>query len=244
MGDVNRTIKEAIAELKADHERYVSPPVKTQNPPNPKKIFGDRKPRLSLVPLSGQLAQFEAQWDGCLKYGEVNWRHDPVEAMTYVDAAMRHLQLYSHGEELARDTTVQNLGAVMACCAILIDAKVHGTLLDNRSISPVECDLLHQAEAMVAKLRDMQVVREEIKAKKVFPAEVKDDRPKLFPAMESIQGGQIIPADAAEKARQYPWPSMPEGVLKEVTSTLTYKAPWLAGGLIVAAPNPDREDAE
>lgn len=129
-------------------------------PANPKKIFGDKKPRLSLVPLSGQLAQFEAQYDGALKYGEVNWRENPVEIMTYIDAALRHLLLFASGEELARDTKVQNLGAVMACCSIIIDAGVHGTLIDNRSHSPQTCDLLHEAEAKVTMLRKAQEERE------------------------------------------------------------------------------------
>lgn len=129
-------------------------------PPNPKQIFGDKKPRLSLIPLSGQLAQWEAHYDGALKYGEVNWTLQPVEAMTYIDAAIRHLQLYKYGEKYARDTNVQNLGAVMACCAIVIDADAHGTLIDNRTISPVSCDLLHgRGEEMVKHLNEMQKQR-------------------------------------------------------------------------------------
>jgi hypothetical protein len=131
---------------------------------NPKAAYGDKKPRLSLVPLSGQLAQFEAQFDGKLKYGEVNWRINPIEALTYVDAAIRHLKLYENGENFARDTKVQNLGAVMACCAILIDAELHGTLIDNRNHSPQTCDLLHgRGEQVVAMLQDMQRERDKLK---------------------------------------------------------------------------------
>jgi hypothetical protein len=128
---------------------------------NPKKAFGDKKPGLHLNPLSAAIAQWEAQFDGALKYGEVNWREQPVEAMTYIDAAMRHLRLYENGEKYARDTKVQNLGAVMACCAILIDAELHDTLIDNRKHSPESCDLLHErGEEMVKVLRDSQAVRE------------------------------------------------------------------------------------
>ena len=138
-----------------------------RNQPNPKQAFGNKKPRLSLTPLSAQIAQSEAQMDGALKYGEVNWRTDPVEAMTYVDAALRHLRLYENGENLARDTKVRNLGAVMACCAILIDAEAHGTLIDNRNHSPATCDMLHEAEKMVKHLKDMQDERDK---KKPVPA--------------------------------------------------------------------------
>lgn len=129
-------------------------------PDNPKKAYGDKKPGLHLNPLSAQIAQWEAQFDGALKYGEVNWRDQPVEAMTYIDAAIRHIRLYENGEKFARDTKVQNLGAVMACCAILIDAELHNTLIDNRKHSPATCDLLHErGEQMVYVLRQAQAER-------------------------------------------------------------------------------------
>lgn len=127
---------------------------------NPKQAFGDRKPPLDYIPLTALLAMLEALFDGSLKYGAANWRDDPVEAQTYLSAATRHLKLWSVGEELARDTKVNNLGAVMACCAILLDAQAHGTLIDNRRHSKVEADLLHQAEKWVARLRANQAERE------------------------------------------------------------------------------------
>lgn len=132
---------------------------------NPKQIYGDKKPPLAYFPLSAQLAGMEALYDGALKYGPHNWRDTPVEAMTYVDAALRHLQLYKVGEEFARDTKVRNLGAVIACCAILIDAAAHDALIDNRRHSPVEADLLHEAEAWVSRLKEMQRERERQKAR-------------------------------------------------------------------------------
>jgi hypothetical protein len=132
-------------------------------PANPKQAYGDKKPPLAYIPLSAQLAELEALYDGLLKYDPLNWRDNPVEAMTYVEAAMRHLQLWKVGEELTRDTLVKNLGAVKACCTILIDAAAHGTLIDNRPKSKVEADLLHEAEAWVARLKTMQAERETAK---------------------------------------------------------------------------------
>lgn len=123
-------------------------------PPNPKQIYGDKKPPLAYIPMSAQLAELEAFFDGLLKYGPHNWRENPVEAMTYVEAAIRHLQLWKVGEERTRDTLVSNLGAVRACCGILIDAQLHGTLIDNRPISPVEADLLYAGEEWVARLKE------------------------------------------------------------------------------------------
>lgn len=129
---------------------------------NPKKANGDKKPPLDYLPMAGILAQLSAHYDGALKYGPYNWRTDPIEAQTYINAAMRHLKLYSVGEELTRDTLISNLGAVMACCAILLDAEAHGTLIDNRRKSKVDADLLHEAEAWVLSLQAKQVEREKL----------------------------------------------------------------------------------
>lgn len=134
--------------------------IATGKAPNPKAGMGDKKPSLSLCPLSAQIAQEAAHRDGMLKYGWVNWREVRIQPQTYIDAAMRHLRLYENGEEFARDTGVPNLGAVMACCAIIIDAAAHGTMDDNRKHSPQSCDMLHDAEAMVLKLKGMQEQRE------------------------------------------------------------------------------------
>ncbi|WP_353640760.1 dATP/dGTP diphosphohydrolase domain-containing protein [Mesorhizobium sp. WSM2239] len=131
-----------------------------KKPTNPKQAFGDKKPPLGYIPLSALLALLEALYDGKLKYTPLNWRENPVEAMTYVEAAIRHLQLWKVGEEITRDTLVSNLGAVMACCTILIDAQVHGTLIDNRWKSQVEADLLHAAEHWVERLKEKQKERE------------------------------------------------------------------------------------
>jgi hypothetical protein len=127
---------------------------------NPKQRFGDKKPPLGYIPLSALLALLEALYDGKLKYSPLNWRENPVEAQTYVEAALRHLQLWKVGEEKTRDTLVSNLGAVMACCTILIDAQLHGTLIDNRAKSQAEADLLHKAEEWVERLKAVQAERE------------------------------------------------------------------------------------
>lgn len=123
--------------------------------PNPKQRYGDKKPALAQLPLAGMSAQSLAHMDGDYKYGFRNWRKDPVEAVTYINAALRHLMLWAEGEEDARDTGVPNLGGVMACCAILLDAQANGTLIDNRSKSAAACDVLHDHEKKVARLREM-----------------------------------------------------------------------------------------
>ncbi|TPI86379.1 dATP/dGTP diphosphohydrolase domain-containing protein [Mesorhizobium sp. B2-8-9] len=148
-----------IEEFRQEQQFQNVPDAPAVKPANPKQLYGDRKPPLSYFPLSAMLAGLEALYDGALKYDPHNWRDNPVEAMTYVNAAERHLQLYKVGEALARDTKVSNLGGVIACAAILIDAEAHSMLIDNRRHSQVEADLLHEAEAWVARLKEKQAER-------------------------------------------------------------------------------------
>ncbi len=124
------------------------------NPVNPKKSFGDKKPPLGQFPMSAMIEACLAHYDGDLKYGFRNWLENPVEARTYIEGALRHLRLYEHGESRTRDTNVHNLGAVIACCAILIDAELHKTLIDNRCRSKQVCDLLHSAESVIAAINE------------------------------------------------------------------------------------------
>lgn len=126
---------------------------------DPKKIYGDKKPPLIQLPLVAVAHASVAHYDGDLKYGWRNWRDNPVEARTYLNAAMRHLMLWNEGEEYTRDTNVNNLGAVIACCAILLDAQANNGLIDNRSKSQAVCDILHELEGTVKTLQEMQAER-------------------------------------------------------------------------------------
>ncbi|WP_368508119.1 dATP/dGTP diphosphohydrolase domain-containing protein [Bradyrhizobium lupini] len=132
-------------------------------PPNPKKLYGDKKPPLHLLPLAGMIHQSLAHMDGNNKYGFENWNDTPVEKLTYIGAILRHLELWKYGESYARDTGVHNLGAVMACCAILLDAELNGKLIDNTKHSKATCDLLHTAESIVERLNAAQREREAAK---------------------------------------------------------------------------------
>lgn len=101
-------------------------------PVNPKAAYGATKPDLALIPPVAELHEAMAFEDGARKYGAYNWRTNPVEAMTYVAAMKRHLGLWLDGQEYTSDTNVHNLGAIRACCGILLDCIEAGTLIDNR----------------------------------------------------------------------------------------------------------------
>ena len=109
-----------------------TPAFETPKSTNPKKALGMKKPPMHLVPEAAIIEMAMAFADGAKKYGPFNWRIDPVDVTTYVAAARRHLALYFNGQRNTSDTDVANLGAVMACCAILLDAEASGTLIDDR----------------------------------------------------------------------------------------------------------------
>jgi hypothetical protein len=105
------------------------------NSPNPKQRYGDLKVPVHLVPSAGVLYEALAFAEGARKYGPYNWREKSVEAMTYIGAAMRHIQCYLDGEEYDPEITerpTHHLGLARACLGILADCIETGNLIDNR----------------------------------------------------------------------------------------------------------------
>lgn len=100
--------------------------------PNPKKAFGDIKPQLALIPPAAERACAGALALGASKYGEFNWRHNPVEIMTYLHAMKRHIAQVLDGEDIDPESGHPHLGHVMASAAIVIDCADRGTLIENR----------------------------------------------------------------------------------------------------------------
>lgn len=123
--------------------------------PNPKEAFGNAKVPLGLVPATALIEMALAMLEGALKYGGHNYRVVPIAAMTYVDAAERHLKKYEYGQDRDPVTHVRELASVMACCAIIIDAEICGTLIDNRPpVAPVG-PLLDANMQIVAHLKEL-----------------------------------------------------------------------------------------
>lgn len=99
---------------------------------NPKTAYGEAKAPLALIPLAALEALAWALKLGADKYGAWNWRDDPVSAMTYLNANMRHVKAFAEGEDLDPESLKSHLGHAMASLAIVLDAQAFGTLLDNR----------------------------------------------------------------------------------------------------------------
>lgn len=99
---------------------------------NPKTMFGLKKCPLHLVPPVATAFEAMAFKDGATKYGPYNWRAHKISASVYYAAAMRHLQSWWDGEELAADSGVHHLAHARACLAMVLDATMLGMINDDR----------------------------------------------------------------------------------------------------------------
>lgn len=101
---------------------------------DPKATCAIQKPQLQLVPPCFEEAVAGALLQGNERYGPWNWRSNQVPLMTYLGAIRRHLNAYLDGEDNAPDSGISHLGHIAASCAILLDAKKQGTLVDDRPV--------------------------------------------------------------------------------------------------------------
>lgn len=99
---------------------------------NPKELIGASKVPLGLLPSAAKIYGALAMRDGAVKYGPFNWRDTKVQMMTYLDAIERHLLAVRDGEDTASDSGIDHLGHIIAGCAIILDARECGQLIDNR----------------------------------------------------------------------------------------------------------------
>lgn len=116
---------------------------------NPKQAFGDKKVPIGYVPPAAIIYMGLAMADGARKYGPYNWRDKPIEAMTYVHAALRHVYEYLDGVDNASDSGKPHLAHALACLGLLADATEHGNLIDNRPIPGPAAALLAKHEKQV-----------------------------------------------------------------------------------------------
>ena len=99
---------------------------------NPKAAFGSSKPSLALIPGSVLVETAGVFELGAKKYGPFNWRITKVEAMTYANAAMRHIMSWLDGEDTDPESAKSHLGHAVASLGIILDALHTNNLIDNR----------------------------------------------------------------------------------------------------------------
>lgn len=133
---------------------------------NPKTLVGRTKvPMLSVIPATALVKLARALQYGAFHaprkdreepgYGPLNWRDQKIEYMTYIDAAMRHLLAAADGEDIDPDTgalACEHLDLAMATLAILIDARMQGTCVDDRRTLPLTRG---EVGAMLRRMREV-----------------------------------------------------------------------------------------
>lgn len=102
---------------------------------NPKSEAARGKASTISTPPVAELAMGNVMALGARKYGRFNWRATGVASSVYYDAMRRHLAAWRDGEEIDPESGESHLAHVMACCAILLDARAQGVLKDDRHVA-------------------------------------------------------------------------------------------------------------
>lgn len=100
--------------------------------PNPKDKIGDKKPSLALVPSSLLIPLSEVMKHGAKKYSPWNWRQTNPRMMVFLNAMLRHIHKTLDGEYTDPESGQPHLAHAAACILIILDAKKHKTLIDDR----------------------------------------------------------------------------------------------------------------
>lgn len=128
---------------------------------NPKDAIGRTKLPVHLWPSIATAYGSIGMLEGQTKYGRSNFRAAKVAASVYYAAAKRHLDAWFEGEENTKEGG-PHLGNALACIAIILDAKLVGTLVDDRQYNPAEPDAFSKmVDELTAQGREL--------AKKVQP---------------------------------------------------------------------------
>lgn len=100
---------------------------------NPKDALAANKLPLHLWPVIATAYGCLAGMNGHEKYGFVNWRDSGVRFSVYYSALLRHMGKWYEGEEVDEEG-VPHASSALMCIAIILDARTHGYLIDDRPI--------------------------------------------------------------------------------------------------------------
>lgn len=93
----------------------------------------DGKAPLHLIPFRALPSVARVMELGASKYGERNWRIDPIKASTYEGAICRHALIeWAQGSDQDDESGEHPLAHVAATCLIILDAIENGTFIDDR----------------------------------------------------------------------------------------------------------------
>lgn len=129
----------AEAEVSDQRSLFGPEPVpQSPTPPpdtNPKTRYGIQKPGFHCIPPVPMIQLGAVMESGAAKYGMMNWREHPVSVSVYYNALLRHLFAMWDGEWTDPESGQPHLAHVMACAAVVLDAKANNSLNDDRPIN-------------------------------------------------------------------------------------------------------------
>lgn len=99
---------------------------------NPKARLGALKAPLHQIPTTGLPAVARVLAHGAEKYGFMNWRAESISITTYQAAILRHLFAWYEGEDHDLDSGEHHMAHIAANALMLLDARRHGQLIDDR----------------------------------------------------------------------------------------------------------------
>ena len=115
-----------------DTKELIGAPPVASDTTNPKDIQGQKKTPLRLISDIAMTYLARVMGLGAKKYGPYNWRDKKVKWTVYLEAARRHIALAADGEDADPESGMPHEAHAMACMAILLDAKVTDSLIDDR----------------------------------------------------------------------------------------------------------------
>lgn len=169
---------------------------------NPKDAIGGDKIPIHLWPEAATVLGCLACLEGATKYGRTNWREAGVKASIYYDALRRHLMKWWEGEDVDTDSGLPHEAHMLACIAIIVDARAHGKFVDDRAYVPVQgvLSLLTKHTPDVARIKTKYADRSPQHYTRLFNVE----------AGEHVHQGPSQVAPAKAPRREAPQ-SVPEG---------------------------------
>ncbi len=121
---------------------------------NPKQFVAADKVPMHLWPNTATILGAVGLLEGALKYGRSNWRPAGVRASVYYDALRRHLDKWFEGVETDEDSGLDQWSHILACAAIIVDARAAGVLEDDRQFPGGYSELLKRTTPDVKRLRE------------------------------------------------------------------------------------------
>ena len=114
---------------------------------NPKDFVGASKSPMSTVSRRVIHELGLAMLEGECKYWRHNYRAARVRVMVYMDALERHVSAFIEGQDIDPESGLPHLIKAMACLAIVRDAQIYGSLIDDRPPAQADPNWLDECNA-------------------------------------------------------------------------------------------------